>query len=230
MAVTVIRALGWLALLCSTSMAQEKCDGECPFKSNSLLQTKKVAANQIKVAKEVVDCNWTTQEPCWDTTTYEISSCVDKPACCKGQNRCDADSEWGGWCQEEACPKSCDWETENLCEKDGVQSCVKGCCPEQHSCTEYNHSYCSQCGCKQQTCWDEQDWMKAPTCTDDKCCPGMKECTMTIPGMAEPMTFCNATCPTPGPPDGGKGKSKGNSSSLLQGKGKGKSKGKVREA
>ena len=53
MAATIIRALVWIAVLCTPIMAQDKCDGECSINSDFLLQIPQPAVIQfLEVAGE----------------------------------------------------------------------------------------------------------------------------------------------------------------------------------
>lgn len=164
MAVTFTRTLGWMSLLCTSSMAQEHCDGECLIKSDSLLQTKQPAANQLlEVAEEGAACNFTTQQECvkdWNNYPKGVS-CVDKPGCCPGLTR-------KGVSPCTACASN---QKECLVDEKTFTCIDEGkCCPGLHPCKDKKGvSTCEFCPCKEKECIDKNG---GSTCTAGKCKKG----------------------------------------------------------
>jgi len=122
-----------------------------------------------------VECDWETQETCYDdnwiATSCDYISTGGCP-CKEGEQKCGAMDDYAGWCSADPCPLQCDWETQDSCFDDNwiVTSCAPisdGGCP----CKEGELKCGAMDGwagwCHADPCPLQCDWETEDTCFDD---------------------------------------------------------------
>jgi len=164
---------------------------------------------------ESVSCDWQTEETCYDDN-WNPESCASISGggcpCAAGEQKCGMMDDYAGWCSAEACPLSCDWQTEEACYDDNwnTESChliSDGGCPcsagEQKCGMQDNYAG----WCSAEVCPLSCDWQTEEACYDDNwnteschsisdggcpCAAGEQKCGM----MYDYAGWCSAeACP-----------------------------------